>query len=317
MSPVLVAKPWGGRRLAELGKELPADTWIGESWEVADLPPAAAPAIEDARARIAAGPFGGLTLRNMIEEFGDDLLGCVSPTLEGDFPLLVKLLDAREHLSIQVHPDRTYVKKNPGARFKTESWYVVDAAPDSHLYLGLREGVTRDDIEARIGTAAVVGMLRTVPAVPGDFHHLPAGLVHALGAGAMVAEIQTPSDTTFRLYDWEDRYERPARELHRAAALDAIRPTARSEFLARPDQPGSRMLLKDNFYWIQEHRGDGTRLPNDDRPEVRIWMVIGGHIEIAGETVSAGTTVVVPAAIVPGVPVVGAPGSVALEIGLV
>ncbi len=317
MSPVLAEKPWGGRRLAEYGKELPDGVWIGESWDVADLPADAVSAVADPRSRVASGRFAGRALCDLIAEFGEDLLGCASPTPEGDFPLLVKLLDAREHLSVQVHPDKKYVKQHPTARLKTESWYVMAADPVAHLYLGLRDGVTVADVAARVGTAGIVGLLRTVPASAGDFHHLPAGLVHALGAGVMVAEIQTPSDTTFRIYDWEDRYGRPNRPMHGAEALEAIRTGLTSEHSARPKGPGVRALLTRELYWITEHRSSGGVVEIARKPEVRVLMVLAGVASIDGLEATVGSTVVVPATVALESVVEAAPDTIILEIGLV
>ena len=313
MSPVLAEKPWGGQRLAEYGKELPEGKWIGESWEIADLPAAAVTAVSDPRSRVAAGPHAGKSLRQLIDEFGPDLLGSAPPTDEGDFPLLVKLLDAREHLSVQVHPDEAYVAEHPEARLKTESWYVVDAASESHLYLGLRDGTLVEDVAARAGNAAVAGLLDAVPAHPGDFHHLPAGLVHALGAGVLVAEVQTPSDTTFRIYDWEDRYGRPHRQMHVTEALEAIRPGLRSEHKAAGSEPGSRTLVASPAYWIREHRG---AVEIDNAPETRVLLVAAGAIAVDGQELRRGRTVIVPACVAESTTVSGAPDSIVLEIGL-
>ncbi|MCP3974076.1 MAG: hypothetical protein GY720_06235 [bacterium] len=317
MSPVLAEKPWGGRRLAEYGKVLPDGVWIGESWDVADLPADAVSAVADPRSRVASGQFEGRALCELIAEFGEDLLGCASPTPEGDFPLLVKLLDAREHLSVQVHPDRKYVKKHPTARLKTESWYVVAADPGAHLYLGLRDGATVADVASRMGTAGIVGLLRTIPAMPGDFHHLPAGLVHALGAGVMVAEVQTPSDTTFRLYDWEDRYGRPNRPMHGAEALEAIRPDLDSVMSSRPEGPGSRRLLARELYWMTEHRSSGGSVEIVRRPEVRVIVMVAGAARIDRLEVAAGATVVVPACVVLDAAIEATADTVILEVGLV
>lgn len=303
--------------MSKFGKTLPDGEWIGESWDVADLPAGAASAVADPRSRVASGPFAGRALCELIAEFGEDFLGCAGPTVEGDFPLLVKLLDAREHLSVQVHPDKMYVKQHPGARLKTESWYVIAADPGAHLYLGLRDGVTVADVASRLGTAGVIGLLRTVPAVPGDFHHLPAGLVHALGAGVMVAEVQTPSDTTFRIYDWEDRYSRPHRTMHGAQALEAIRTDLESVYSPRPDRPGTRSLLTKDFYWISEHRSGGGLVDIKKRPEVRVLLMVEGNAAIAGLEVARGDVVVVPAAIVPWADVEASRGAIILEIGLV
>ena len=316
MSPVFAEKPWGGRRLADYGKGLPVGTRIGESWEVADLPADAVVTVSDPRSRVAAGPLAGQSLRELIATFGEDFLGRAQPTPEGDFPLLIKLIDAREHLSVQVHPDREYVAGHPEARLKTESWYVVAADPGAHLYLGLRPGITTSVMATRVGTAGVIGLLDIVPAEVGDFHHLPAGLVHALGAGVMVAEVQTPSDTTFRIYDWEDRYDRPNRTMHAAAALDAIRPELTSDFVAGADEPGSRTLPAGDAYWIREHRSEGGALPIDPEPDIRVIMVVAGSALVDGREAYQGTTLVLPAAVVPGTSIAAGAGAVVLEIGL-
>ena len=316
MRPVLAEKPWGGRKLGDFGKQLPDHATVGESWEVADLPADAVTTVAEPRSRVASGPYAGSSLRELIDRWGADLLGSVTPTAEGDFPLLVKLLDAREHLSIQVHPDASYVADHPEARLKAESWYVIDAAPDSHLYLGLRQGVTREDIASRIGTAGIVGLLDVVPATAGDFHHLPAGLVHALGAGVLVAEVQTPSDTTFRIYDWEDRYDRPNRAMHGAEALEAVRPSLTTDLQSRPDGPGTRDLHSGDAYWIREHRSRGGPVEIDRRPEVRVIMVVAGSVEMETQRYVPGDTVIVPAASIAATGAAATPGAIVLEIGL-
>ena len=127
LTPVLSARPWGGRRLEEYGKELPDGVLIGESWEVADLPDHVVPYIDDPRSRVASGPLAGWALADVIDKHGEELLGPIPPTDEGRFPLLVKLLDAAQHLSVQVHPHEGYVAEHPGARLKAESWYVMEA----------------------------------------------------------------------------------------------------------------------------------------------------------------------------------------------
>lgn len=217
LTPILMPKVWGGRRLAELGKHLPPDAPTGESWELADL--ASTADGESAHSVIASGALAGKTVHDAMALWGADLLGDAKPTREGGFPLLVKYLDAREHLSIQVHPSPQYAAAHPEARLKTESWLILDAQPDEHgnpalIYKGFNEGVTPDDLRAAIENGTVPRLMRTELAVPGQCHTLPSGTVHALGAGVLVAEIQIPSDTTFRVYDWAKEYGRQGRELH-------------------------------------------------------------------------------------------------------
>lgn len=301
MEPILVPKPWGGRRLSALGKDLPPDGDFGESWEIADLPADAVTSSGLSRTVVAEGPFRGATLRSLIAERGAELLGSAPPTADGDFPLLVKYLDAREDLSVQVHPDEAFVAQHRIGHVKTESWYVVAAEPDAVLYLGFREGVESGDVVERVGTPALVELLDAVPAVPGEFHHLPAGLVHALGAGVVVAEPQTPSDTTFRLYDWPDQHARAARPLHIDDGLAALRIAATPVSLPALHGDGHRVLIETDRYWAAEHRSSFGTIHIDDRPELRVLMVISGQVilSIGGREPRrgrGGDTVIIPAA---------------------
>ncbi len=227
--PILKPKVWGGRRLERLGKRLPEGERVGESWEVADLASTSASGGGggEARSRIDAGLLEGRTLHEAIELWGSLLLG--ERVLHNErvrqeqgmpsFPLLVKYLDAREHLSVQVHPSPDYAEAHEDAHLKTESWMIVEAEPEAVIYKGLREGVGPERLREAIETGTVPDVLRAVPAMVGECHTLPSGTVHALGAGVLVAEVQTPSDTTFRLYDWTGEYDRPERELHVEQAL--------------------------------------------------------------------------------------------------
>ena len=328
LEPILVPKPWGGRRLEGLGKplpgHLPAGTTYGESWEVADLPDEALSASATGRTLVASGPHRGKSLRRLIAESGPELLGSVSPTPAGDFPLLLKLLDTAEHLSIQVHPDEEYAGRRREWFSKTESWYVLDADPGAAIFMGFRSGVTFEEVGAAAGTPAMAGLLRRVPVKRGDFHHLPAGTVHALGAGVTVAEVQTPSDTTFRLYDWTEEYRRPERPLHVEDALGAL-VTGHRPVPSTPvaDSAGSRILVSTPHYWIREHRlaaGDRAALVRE--PELRILMVAGGSVSVGNGKapltgVPAGGTTLIPAGSALSAVVTPEEGTTLLEIGLV
>ena len=323
--PILVPKPWGGTRLASLDKEPAArhvpGTRYGESWEVADLPRGALSAAERGRTRVAAGPHRGKTLRRLIAEQGSGLLGSASPTPAGDFPLLFKLLDTAEHLSIQVHPDETWTALNPGWLPKTESWYVLDAAPGAAIYKGLRPGVGIGDVRAAAGTPALAGLLRRIPVRRGEFHHLPSGTVHALGAGVTVAEVQTPSDTTFRLYDWTEKYDRPPRRLQIERGLDALSLDAPDLSQGRMKGDGVRRLVDGPHFWIREHMATEGPIILRDLPELRILAVARGRavVDSADGTVrrlGAGSTVLIPAEIGTST-LVHSPGTATvLEIGI-
>lgn len=199
--PILKEKVWGGRLLEEFGKLLPAETSIGESWELADLPDS----IEGGKSVITNGALAGKTLTEAIR--GD--VG---------FPLLIKFLDANDNLSVQVHPSEDYAENHPEAHLKSEAWVVLEAAPSSCIYLGLKPGTTEDALRAAIDDDSVPELLNAIEATKGECFYLPSGTCHALGAGVLVAEVQTPSDTTFRLWDWG----RTHREMHVDQAMQCI-----------------------------------------------------------------------------------------------
>lgn len=311
MHPVFADKPWAGGKLGAFGKE--ASIGVGESWEVADLPPDENETVSEPWTVVDGGRYDGWTLAALIQRFGPELMGSAA-AIEGRFPLLVKLLDAGQHLSIQVHPPASYIETHREARLKTESWYVLAAEPGAELLLGIRPGVDRKEVVAAIGSSDLAGLLRSVPATPGAFHHLPAGLIHALGAGVVVAEVQTPSDTTFRMYDWTEEYGRPRRQLHfvqAAEALDLDSPDAFDLDPAAGD--GSRLLVVTRFYWIREHRG--VR-PDWNEAEPRVVMVLGGSMEIAGRIARTGSTWLLPASIAATTPIGVSGDLICLEVGL-
>ena len=322
--PVIVPKPWGGRRPASLGKSLLGeDALYGESWELADLPAERVSGAPTSRTIVSRGPRAGMSLRSLIEELGSRLMGSVSPTEAGDFPLLLKILDARENLSIQVHPDDDYVATHTGCWRKTESWYVADADPGARLFLGFRDGVTFDQVQAAAATPAMADLMNLVPAIPGQFHHLPAGLVHALGGGVMVIEPQTPSDTTFRLYDWTYEYGRAARPLHLDEGLTAmIMDPPGVVALNAMHEDGDRQLIDTGYYWLREHKVTDGPVSLEPGSELRILMAVRGTITITGPgicftEIPTGSTAVIPAAITEMVSVNAGGVTTVLETGLV
>jgi mannose-6-phosphate isomerase len=215
--PILKPRTWGGDRF-DRPSDLPeTHEVIGESWTLADLPTSTI----DGRSVVADGAMAGRSLHEILTSTPNAVLGSATPTTTGGFPLLVKILDAAENLSVQVHPTPAYVEDHPDAAVKTESWFVLEAEPDAVVYRGLRPGVDADVFQRAITSErGFLDLLVEVPVAAGDCIHLPSGICHALGAGVRVVEIQTPSDTTFRVWDW-DRAD-PARPLHRDAAMKCI-----------------------------------------------------------------------------------------------
>ncbi|OIO99077.1 MAG: hypothetical protein AUJ92_00180 [Armatimonadetes bacterium CG2_30_59_28] len=195
--PLFKEKVWGGRRLRELlGKDLPPDAPVGESWEVADLP--------EGSSTINNGPLSGRSLTEAVGEHREMILGSSAARIR--FPLLVKFIDAHDDLSVQVHPDAETCRAHfPSERGKDETWIVVHAEPGARLMCGLRDGVDASQLQTQVETGEVIGCLNTIEPLPGDVLRIPPGTVHALGSGIVVLEIQEPSDTTFRLFD----YHRP------------------------------------------------------------------------------------------------------------
>ncbi len=321
--PILVPKPWGGRALERFGKALPPEELVGEAWELADLPDGTAVDAAETHSHVAGGPHDGWTLSDLIATYGADFLGSAKPTVDGYFPLLLKLLDANQHLSVQVHPDEAYVASHPSTWLKTESWYVLDAQPGAALYIGFRPGVTFGEVENAVGTPELVGLLQPFDAHPGDFHHLPAGTVHALGAGVIAAETQTPSDTTFRMYDWTEEYNRVPRTLNIDQALATLNLAPNTDtFLPATDEDGTRLLVATDHYWQREHRSDGGRIDLYPAPELRVLMVTQGTIragtgEPDAEVYPVGSTILIPASTVAQTSVVAVDAAAVLEIGLV
>jgi mannose-6-phosphate isomerase len=287
LEPILVDRPWGGRRLERLGRKLAPGVLIGESWELADLEGSG----DEACTPVADGPLAGASISALLDRYGTELLGSAAPTDDGRFPLLVKLLDAREHLSVQVHPSIAAADVRP----KTESWYVIDAEEDASVWFGVRSDVASDVFADAAGTPDVVGMLNRLPATAGEFHHIPAGRVHALGAGVMVLEVQTPSDTTFRIYDWTDEYERKSRELHIEAAMASITRDDPAAFSLGVADTASRDLVRSPHYWMREHVAQEGGVSLDDRPELRFVTVVAGEAVLGDQTLTVGDSRLLPA----------------------
>lgn len=313
--PLLAERPWGGRRLSALGRTLPDNADVGESWEVADLP--ADTSTDERCTLVAQGELAGLRLVDLIERFGAEFMGSAGPGADGRFPLLVKLLDAREHLSVQVHPPDDVAQTDPSIRAKSESWYILDAVDGARLWLDVRADTTSEQLAEAMASSAIVDVLGEIPAHPGDFHHIPAGRVHALGAGVMVFEIQTPSDTTFRIYDWTAMYHREERELHPRRALESIvRGDPAAVSVAATSRSGRRMLVETVDYWLCEHHVPGGRVELDPRPELRVLMVVKGSLDAAGDRIAAGEVVMLPASSALFQRMEGTPGTVVLEAGI-
>ena len=211
--PVYKDYIWGGDKIIRLYNRQEPPGIYAESWEVSDR--------NDGMSVVINGDLAGKSLRDVVLAFGSDLLG--TRVHAQAFPLLVKLIDSRERLSVQVHPDDDAAARH-GGEAKTEMWYVLEAAPGAAVFAGLKPGVTRRDFEQAIRGTRLENALQTVPVEAGDAIFMPGGRVHALDAGCLILEVQQNSNTTYRIYDWgRVGHDGRPRETHLAEALRAIR----------------------------------------------------------------------------------------------
>ena len=303
--PIYKEKIWGGRRLEQLGRTLPGDgaTLIGESWELADL---ATTSVSGGgggaeRSVIANGPLAGKTLSEVIKQFGKRVIGDVKLTDTGGFPILLKFLDAGQNLSVQVHPSADYAAAHDDAFLKSEAWFVLAAEPGAVIYKGVKSGTTPEQFRRAIEDNTVESLMIAVPVKPGDCHYLPSGTCHALGAGVMVAEVQTPSDTTFRVYDWG----RTGRELHVDQAMQCIDfgPAETSAFEPNVKLDGMfgpiTRLVSCDYFNIDRYRvtDAGEHPIGYDQPV--LWMVLEGggtftRQDLPSVTIKRGQTLFLP-----------------------
>lgn len=274
--PIFMERVWGGRRLESLyGKRLPPAVPIGESWEIVDRP--------EAQSVVQDGPLRGTTLHELWTEYREAIFGEVPDTPR--FPILCKLLDAQENLSLQVHPPREIASRLEGES-KTELWYVVDAAPDARLHAGLKKGTTREGFFNGLRSGDVEKHLHSLKVRTGDAMFLPSGRMHALGAGIALVEIQENSDTTYRIYDWG----RTGREMHLDQAMESIDFNDIEPALVAV----SESLLRHELFEIE--KWDLAR-PREIKPDGRFAIVVclGGRVRCAGRLFSAGDFFLQPA----------------------
>ena len=211
-TPIYQERIWGGRKVADrLGRSLPGSQPVGESWELVDRP--------EAQSVVAEGPLRGNTLHNLWTHHRAEIFGPRHRNTGPRFPLLCKLLDARDRLSVQVHPPAALAARLQGEP-KTEMWYFLGCDPGSRIYAGLSAGTTRAAFEEKLGRGEVEGCLHVLPTREGDSIFIPSGRLHAIGEGNLIVEIQQNSDTTYRVFDWNRRgLDGQPRDLHVAESL--------------------------------------------------------------------------------------------------
>ncbi len=279
---------WGGQAFKTyFGKDIPAGA-IGESWELADLP-------ED-KSEIVNGPLAGKTIDQVIAEFPEEITG--DENYQPPFPLLIKILDAQNVLSVQVHPDEEVCKRSGKGDPKTECWYIINAAPGAVIYKGLKPGTTKEQFKQAIADGTTADLLEKIEVQVGDCHFLPSGTAHAIGKGLLIAEIQQPSDTTYRVFDWNRLDDQgKGRQLHVEDAVESIHFDPSGDNLSV--ESVGRLVDADEFKVDKGHEApDSQLLLSPGQMKVLIFITGAGTIEGQDtETASfaKGDTILIPA----------------------
>ncbi len=279
---------WGGYNLGKLfNKPVPTDKIIAESWEIVDLP--------NDKSVIANGPLAGRTLEEVVKDYPQQITG--DKNFKLPFPILIKLLDCAKVLSVQVHPDRQTCLRMGKGNPKTECWYIIAAEPNSYIYKGLKPGTTKQQFADAIAKGTVADLLKKVPVAPGQCHFLPAGTVHAIGEGLLIAEIQMVSDTTYRVFDWNrvDAEGKP-RPLHIEEALESIHfDQDKKQLTAATDG----RLVDCEFFKVDKIKGKTNKTIPVESGQMQIIIITDGSGKINSdgcETAFAkGQTLLIPA----------------------
>lgn len=293
--PEMKERVWGGRTLERFGLDLP-DGPIGEGWMIGDHP--------NGTTKVSNGELAGLGLDELRSRLGASLLGTKGASSKnGRFPLLLKLLDCEDDLSVQVHPGDDYEALPAGELGKTEMWYILDAKPGAKIIYGLKQGTTSSSLAAAIQEGRIMDCLQEVPVAAGDSFYIPAGTVHALGAGVLVAEVQQNSDTVYRLYD----YDRPGldgkpRELHIEDSLRVIayEGAGASRMTTEITEKHTWLKLAESPYFVVEKGLLSGSWELSTSPESFVIHVVcegSGSIKWAGSELplSAGECLLIPA----------------------
>jgi len=296
--PLIKERIWGGQKLSTiLGKADIGDP-AGESWELSG--------VAGSISEIQNGDFEGMLLTDLIAQDPQAVLGSeVLRRFGKDFPILIKFIDARTDLSIQVHPDDTIAAKRHSSNGKTEMWYIMDADPEARLVLGFKENISPSEFNTHLEGKSLVDILNEQPVRPGDCYFIQAGTVHAIGGGILLAEIQQTSDITYRIYDY-DRVgaDGRQRELHTELALDVmdLEPADRAiiNYTRKRNQLNPMVQCP---YFITQYLPVTERVECDlsDRDAFTIYMCVGGKLSLTagkhGVSLSKGMTTLIPAVI--------------------
>ena len=285
-TPLYMKRVWGGRELENVyGRKLPtADTPFGESWEMTDRP--------DEQSIVNHGPLTGTSLGDLWQHHREEIFGSGFDQ-EDRFPLLIKILDARDDLSIQVHPP-TNLAAALGGEPKTEMWYIADTTPDAKLYVGLKHGVSKDDFQMAINNGTVDQVVHAITPHAGDSIFIPSGRLHAIGAGLLIYEIQQNSDTTYRVFDWNRMgLDGQPRQLH---VKESMRCIDFKDVTPSMDKPDGITLASCPFFKVDRlDLKAAIHLENPDPQRFSIVTVVSGELVSGdGRTHVAGDFLLMP-----------------------
>ncbi len=293
--PYLKSVIWGGEKICTYKRIPQPEPKIGESWEISAVP-GHETVVED-------GVYAGRTLTELVSQFGAELIGDAVKEKYGlMFPLLIKLIDAGDNLSVQVHPDDALARSRHGSLGKTEMWYIIDAAEDSRIYSGLSIAMTPEEYVKRVEEGTFADTLAVHDSHPGDVFFLPAGRVHAIGAGNLLAEIQESSDITYRIYDYDRRdADGNPRELHTHMAKDAIDYNVSDDYRCHPadDSVIDTPLVECGHFAVRRIMVDGPMKLSFDPGSFTVIMCVDGEVTVGypgGEmAIGQGRTLLCPA----------------------
>jgi mannose-6-phosphate isomerase len=287
--PIFQYRIWGGRRLDEaLNQSLPIEGPVGEAWVLSDR--------EDHPSIVANGPHKGQTISELLHRFPEQIMGKIAGRFSR-FPLLLKFLDAKEMLSVQVHPsDRQKNYLPEGEHGKTEAWFVLEAEPESRIYAGLKQGTNEENLEQSIKKGTVADCLSYFTPKPGDGVFIPAGTVHTLGGNIVVFEVQQNSDVTFRLYDWDhvDAKTNKKRDLQIEQALACIDFSKTSVGPVVPVVESANPVLIERFFdcehfVLRRLSGDSSfKVGAEGKPRVVVCIAGNGKLESGGANYDIG-----------------------------
>ncbi|MDE5869523.1 MAG: class I mannose-6-phosphate isomerase [Muribaculaceae bacterium] len=290
---------WGGSKICEYkGISLPYSD-IGESWEISVLP--------HQESVVEKGEYKGWPLSRLINEFGEEILGKKITRKYGrEFPLLIKFIDANDKLSVQVHPNDEIAGQRHGTLGKSEMWYIIDAAPDAEICVGLNQKISPEEFTRRVHDGSFTDVLAHTDSKPGDVFFIPPGRVHAIGAGNLLVEIQQSSDITYRIFDYNRRdSEGRERELHIEQARDAIDYSVKHNYKNSPlsEETEEAELVASQYFTTRYYHIRSERELPVDPDSFTVVVCIDGTVTITcrdgSETIKAGHTLLIPAVATP------------------